>query len=326
VQVNGGGGYLFNHSPTLNTIKKIGLAHQQFGTTGWLPTLVTDSIETMERAANSVAEAIKSKTPGVLGIHFEGPFLSLIKKGVHPESLIRSISTAEIAILTRKDLGKVVVTLAPENVSAAQIEQLVSSGVIVCLGHSNATFEQTCRALKAGASGFTHLFNAMSPFDSREPGMVGAALLDEDSYAGLIMDGIHVHPESARLAIKVKEKIMLVTDAMPPVGSDKKTFDFFGETIRRKGLTLTNSNGQLAGSALDMNTAVKNAIKMLAIDIPQAAKLASLNPAKFLGLGDVYGRIKIGCKASMLLLDKKVNILRAWVDGEEVSRTRDLKS
>jgi len=319
VQVNGGGGYLFNQAPTLKSIEKIGRAHQQFGTTGWLPTLVTDSIEQMHKAANAVAKAIREKIPGVLGIHFEGPFLSVEKKGVHCESLIREISEAEIEILSRKDLGKIVVTLAPENSSADQIKELVDKGVIVCLGHSNASFEQTNQALAAGATGFTHLFNAMSPFTSREPGVVGAALLDDNSYAGLILDGIHVHPDSARLAHKLKQKIMLVTDAMPPVGSDQTSFEFFGDSIKREGLRLTDSNGRLAGSALDMNTAVNNAVKMLAIDKTEAINLASTNPAQFLGLSKDYGNLKVGAKASMLLLDKRGTISDVWIDGKRHS-------
>ncbi len=318
VQVNGGGGYLFNQNPTVHAIDKIGTAHQRFGTTGWLPTLVTDSVDKMERAADAVADAIARKIPGVLGIHFEGPFLSKEKKGVHSESLIREISGKEISIITRNDLGKVIVTLAPENVFESQIRELVSSGIIVCLGHSNATFGQVNRALKAGATGFTHLFNAMSALGSREPGMVGAALLDQNSYAGLILDGIHVHPDSALLAYKAKSKIMLVTDAMPPVGSDNDSFDFFGDKIERSGLRLTDSAGRLAGSVLDMNSAVINAIQMLGINQSRANNLASKNPACFLGLENQYGKLKTGYYASMILIDNDHHILACWIDGQEI--------
>lgn len=317
VQVNGGGGYLFNQSPTLDSIRMIGLAHQKFGTTGWLPTLVTDSYSKMLQAADAVAEARAKNMPGVLGIHFEGPFVSVTKKGVHSESLIREVSKREIALLKRTDLGKVVVTLAPENVPLAQIEELVSSGVIVCLGHSNATYEQVNNALRAGATGFTHLFNAMSGFDSREPGMVGAALLDKESYAGLILDGIHVHPDSARLALRCKKNIMLVTDAMPLVGCSQTSFSFFGKTIVRSGLKLTDPEGRLAGSALDMNTAVNNAVEMLGIEKTQAINLASLNPAKFLGLDKYYGRLKEFSQASMLLVSSDGVIQSSWIDGNK---------
>ena len=318
IQVNGGGGYLFNQSPDLLTIEKIAKAHQKYGTTGWLPTLVTDSFSKMLLAADAVLQARKDASLGVLGIHFEGPHLSIEKKGVHSKYLIRKISSKEIELFKRQDLGRVVVTLAPENISPDQITDLVSAGVLVCLGHSNATFEQTNLALKAGATGFTHLFNAMSPFTSREPGVVGAAFLDEQSYAGLILDGIHVHPDSAKLAVKIKKNIMLVTDAMPPVGVNEKAFEFFGQTIIRDGDKLTDSEGRLAGSILDMNTAVINAMKMLEIDLPNAVNLASRNPAKFLGVEKCYGQLGVGSKASMVLLDEKHAVVSSWIDGIKI--------
>jgi len=318
VQVNGGGGCLFNQKPNLESIQLIGKAHQKFGTTGWLPTLVTDSFEKMSLAADAIALAIKNREPGVLGIHFEGPYLSSAKKGVHSEELIRSICDKEIALLTRADLGQVVITVAPENISNAQIKKLVSRNVIVCLGHSDATFEQTNQALKAGATGFTHLFNAMSAFTSREPGMVGAALLDEKSYAGIILDGIHVHPQTAYLASKQKKNLILVTDAMPPVGSRATEFDFFGQKINRCGDRLTDQNGRLAGSSLDMLSAVNNASQMLQLNWFDAVNLASKKPAEFLGLNERYGTLKKGAAASMLLLDENKKIISSWIDGIKI--------
>jgi len=253
-----------------------------------------------------------------LGIHFEGPHLSTTKKGVHPENFIRQLSTSEKELFTRKDLGKVIVTIAPETVTPELISELVASGVIVCLGHSNAGYEQTLKALKAGATGFTHLFNAMSAFTSREPGMVGAALLDKNSYCGLILDGIHVHPASAKLAIKTKEKIILVTDAMAPVGVDQTSFEFFGQKVTRNNNTLTDSEGRLAGSMLDMKTAVNNCIDMLGLSREQAIKMASQNPATFLGIDNQYGTLSIGKKASMLLIDNNGNIKASWIDGKQI--------
>jgi len=314
-QVNGGGGKLFNHSPDVETLKVISRAHQHFGTTGWLPTLVTDSLEKMQQAADAVALARNDPSLGILGIHFEGPHLSVEKKGVHSESFIRNLSEAEKSIFARKDLGKVVVTLAPEMVSTDEIKSLVDLGVIVSLGHSNATVEQTNQALNAGAAGFTHLFNAMSPFTSRKPGMVGAALLDNDSFAGLILDGVHVHPESAKLAVKSKTNMMLVTDAMPPVGSDEDKFEFFGETIVKRGSQLVNNEGRLAGSLLDMGSAVKNAVELLDLELSTAINLASKNPARFLGLGAIYGSLKIGYKANMVLLNERQQVTKVWING-----------
>ncbi len=318
VQVNGGGGYLFNQTPDVETLIKIGEAHQKFGTTGWLPTLVTDSISKMQEAADAIAKARKQQVGGILGVHFEGPHLSVEKRGVHSKELIRRLTDAEKQLFTRKDLGKVVVTLAPENVAPELISELVSEGVLVCLGHSNADCATTQKALKAGATGFTHLFNAMSAYTSREPGMIGAALLDKASYAGLILDGIHVHPDTAKLALQQKENIMLVTDAMPPVGVDQTSFEFFGHSVIREGDKLTDREGRLAGSVLDMIGAVNNAITMLDIDLTHAINLASKNPAKFLGLSDQYGSLKVGAKASMLLLDQANVIQSSWIDGKNV--------
>ncbi len=316
-QVNGGGGVLFNQTPNEDTIQIIGKAHQKFGTTGWLPALITDSLEKMQRAADAVAKARHVNDSGVLGIHFEGPHLSTIKKGVHPENFIRSLSEDEFKIFTRSDLGQVVVTLAPENVMPETISKLVKSGVIVCLGHSNATFEQTNAALEAGATGFTHLFNAMSAFTSREPGMVGAALLS-DRYCGLILDGIHVHPSSAKLAYQSHNNIILVTDAMPPVGVEQTSFEFSGQEVTRTNDILTDSEGRLAGSVLNMQSAVNNSIEMLDIKRSDAINLASKNPAKFLGIDNQFGSIRVGYRASMLLLDDSGFVSSSWIEGHKI--------
>jgi len=318
IQVNGGGGCLFNQSPTVESIQTIAKAHQQFGTTGWLPTLITDNLEQMQNAADAVSEAIRMNVKGVLGIHFEGPHLSVEKKGVHQQQLIRNFSEAEYELYSRQDLGKIVVTLAPETVEPKLITKLVDLGVIVCLGHSNATFQQTQAALDAGATGFTHLFNAMSAMTSREPGMVGAALLDKPSYAGLILDGIHVHPEMAKLAIDTKQNIMLVTDAMPLVGSEDDNFKFFGQIISRNGNILRDNQGALAGSVLDMASAVSNGMTLADLSLEQAVNMASLNPAKFLAIDKQYGTIKVGNKASMVLIDDKEKVKSNWIDGEQV--------
>lgn len=315
IQVNGGGGVLFNQSPDFEAIVKIAKAHQAFGTTSWLPTLVTDSIEKMNLAADAVAQAITQKELGVVGIHFEGPHLSVTKKGIHSDAFIRQLTDAEKNIYSRKDIGKVMVTLAPEMVAPELITELVELGVIVSLGHSNATFGQTQKALQAGATGFTHLFNAMSAFTSREPGMVGAALLDQNSYSGLIMDGIHVHPESARATFKTQPNLMLVTDAMPPVGSSQDSFEFFGEKIQRQGNQLTDQYGRLAGSVLDMASAVKNAMEMLQISLPKAVALASKNPALFLGLHEQYGSLAVNKKANMVLINGECEVISSWIEG-----------
>ncbi|AAN56496.1 N-acetylglucosamine-6-phosphate deacetylase [Shewanella oneidensis MR-1] len=321
VQVNGGGGALFNTSPTVACIETIGKAHARFGTTGFLPTLITDNVQVMAKAADAVALAVAQKSAGVLGVHFEGPHLSVPKKGVHPQGFIREITEAELAIFCRQDLGIRVVTLAPENVSPEVIRLLVESGVKVCLGHSNADYDTVVAALKAGATGFTHLYNAMSPLGSREPGVVGAAIESETAWCGLIVDGHHVHPAAARIALRAKPrgKMMLVTDAMPPVGMDDETsFELFGTQVLRVGDRLNAVTGELAGCVLDMASAVHNTVNMLGLPLGEALRMAALYPAEFLGIADSVGRLAVGQRADLVLLDNQYQVLANYIAGNAV--------
>ena len=319
VQVNGGGGVLFNNQPNLDTLLTMSRAHQQFGSTAILPTLITDDFATMQQAANAVASAIAQNTKGIIGIHFEGPHLSQPKKGIHPTQHIRQISPDEMALFERTDLGLVCVTLAPENVSVEIIKELVQAKVKVCLGHSNATADETFAALQAGAQGFTHLFNAMSPLQSREAGMVGAALLDANSYCGLIVDHEHVDMTSCQLAIKCKtpERIMLVTDAMSHVGSEQIELQFAGMQINRQGNRLTIEGGRLAGSALDMASAVRNCVQDLQCTLQQAIKMASATPASFLGLQQQKGYLAPGFDADWVVLTDQFYVNATYIAGEQ---------
>jgi N-acetylglucosamine-6-phosphate deacetylase len=321
VQVNGGGGVLFNNQPTLDTLVTMSRAHQQFGSTTILPTLITDDLTTMQLAANAVASALKLNIKGIVGIHFEGPHLSQPKKGIHPSQHIRQISYEEMAMFKRTDLGVVCVTLAPENVSVEFIKELVQADVKVCLGHSNGSAAQTFAALKAGAQGFTHLFNAMSPLQSREAGMVGAALLDATSYCGLIVDNEHVDITSCQLAIKCKtpDRIMLVTDAMSHVGSEQIELQFAGMTINRQGNKLTIEGGRLAGSTLDMASAVRNSVNTLHCSIPNALKMASTTPATFLGLQQRKGYLTAGFDADWVVLTDQYFVSATYIAGQRVS-------
>lgn len=320
VQVNGGGGVLFNNLPNLDSLLTMSRAHLQFGSTAIMPTLITDDLATMQLAADAVASAIKQKVKGIIGIHFEGPHLSQPKKGIHPSQHIRSISPDEMAVFKRKDLGLVCVTLAPENVSIEIIQELVEANVKVCLGHSNATATQTFEALQAGAHGFTHLFNAMSPLQSREAGMVGAALLDSASYCGLIVDHEHVDISSCQLAIKCKspEHIMLVTDAMSHVGSEQVELEFAGMQISREGNKLTIEGGRLAGSALDMASAVRNCVKDLQCSTEDAIKMASSSPATFLGLRHKKGYLAAGYDADWVVLTDQFKVTATYIAGKKV--------
>lgn len=318
VQVNGGGGALFNNEPTLDSLRKMGAAHARFGTTGFMPTLITDEVEVMQEAADAVAAALHESVPGVLGVHFEGPHLSAPKKGTHEERFIRPLSEEELAIYARDDLGLKMVTLAPENVAPEDIRKLVSLGVRVCLGHSNANGATVATALEAGASGFTHLYNAMSPFHSREPGMVGMALISDDAWCGLIADGHHVCKEAMLLALKAKPrgKIMLVTDAMSLVGSDETSFPLFDRVVTRQGDKLTSTTGELAGSHLDMIGAVRNMHQWCEIELFEVLRMASLYPAQFLQAE--LGRIVEGGRADMILVDDKLQVQKTWISGRDV--------
>ncbi len=325
VQVNGGGGVLFNDDPCVDAITCIGRAHGEFGTTSFFPTLITDDVEKMQAAAEAISAAIKAQMAGVYGVHFEGPHLAKARKGVHAPEHIRPISDAEMALFTRQDLGQVIVTLAPENVSPSDISKLKNSGVIVCLGHSDADFATVIAAIDAGASGFTHLFNAMSPMQSREPGMVGAALLDESSWCGIIVDGHHVHNATLQLAIKAKPagKVILVTDAMPPVGSTEHSFKLYGDDVIRSGDRLNALTGELAGSVLDMAGAVKNTINRLGVSPEEAIRMASLYPAQFLGLDKTIGMIGLGYQANFVVFDDKYNVTQTWLSGNKLAKNNN---
>lgn len=319
-QVNGGGGRLFNDTPSVETLRVIGAAHRQFGTTGFYPTLISDDLSVVAKAIASVEQAIAEQVPGVLGIHLEGPFLNPERKGVHDASKFKIIDEAAFELLTSLKAGKTLITIAPELTTPDMIARLAAAGVVVAAGHSAANYEQTKTALAAGLRSFTHLFNAMTPFTSREPGMVGAALEDPHAWCGVIVDGYHVHPASLKVAHQAKAagKMVLVTDAMPSVGAANKNFMLNGEPIRCENGKLTTANGTLAGSDLNMLAAVKNAVDMMGIDLAEAIRMASTYPAAMMGESRL-GTIKPGYTASMVLVDANYRLLRSWINGCEES-------
>ncbi len=323
-QVNGGGGVLFNDAPTVETLRVMGEAHRQFGTTGFYPTLISDDLRVVAKAIAAVEQALAEKVPGVLGIHLEGPFLNPERKGVHDASKFKIIDEAAFELLTSLKAGKTLITIAPELTTPKMIARFVEAGVVVAAGHSAANYEQTKTALAAGLSSFTHLFNAMQPLTSREPGMVGAALENANSWCGIIVDGFHVHPASLKVAHQAKAagKMVLVTDAMPSVGLDEhngaKHFMLNGELIRCENGKLSTANGTLAGSDLDMLAAVKNTVELVGIELDEAIRMASTYPAAMMGENEL-GIIKIGYTASLILIDDDFKLVRSWINGSQVT-------
>lgn len=316
-QVNGGGGVLFNDEPTVETIRRMGAAHRKFGTAGFLPTLISDDLSVVERAIAAVTAAVREGVPGVLGIHLEGPFLSPARKGVHNVEKFRQIDAKALALLTSLKNAKTLVTLAPEMTTPDMIGKLAKAGVIVAAGHTNAAYDDIVTAYQHGLTGFTHLFNAMSPLAAREPGVVGAALSDPDSYCGIIVDARHVHPQTLKLALRCKphDRFMLVTDGLANVGTNNDSFKLLNATIRIKNGVYVDENGTLAGSALDMRQAVRNAMAHLGVDLYQASIMASAAPARFLGLSHEYGEIAKGFRASFVIADDDLNVRETWIDG-----------
>jgi len=320
VQVNGGGDVLFNDEPSPEGVAAIVAAHRRFGTTALLPTLISDTAEKMRRALLAV-QTMLGRDPSVLGIHFEGPFLSPEKPGVHDPAMIRGPEPADPALLTSLRGGVTLVTLAPEAVPAGFIGGLTAAGVRVSLGHSMATYAQTRAALAEGLTGFTHLFNAMRPLASREGGPIAAALECPAAWYGLIVDGVHVAPPMLRLALRGAGRPMLVTDAMPPVGGSRSSFLLCGQKIEMREGRCARADGTLAGSALDMATAVRNSVRLMHLPLQDAIRLATEAPARFLGIADRLGRLAPGYRADMVALDPDaIRVLATWVAGKECAR------
>jgi N-acetylglucosamine-6-phosphate deacetylase len=321
LQVNGGGGVLFNATPTVEAIRAIGTAHRTYGTTGFLVTFITDSTEKMAAAVEATRQALDERVPGLLGIHLEGPFLNPAKRGIHDAQWVRTPNQGDLALLDELPVGRTLVTLAPEQAPPGLIERLAKAGVIVAAGHTDADYDRAMAGFAEGVAGVTHLFNAMTPLTSRAPGMVGAALDCKPAWCGLIVDGHHVHPASLRAVIAAKPKgtMILVTDAMPPAAGGPAAFDLGGRPIRAEGGRLVGADGTLAGAELDMARAVANTVEMVGLGLEEALRMASLYPARALGLDD-RGRIASGQRADLVLLDDKLRVTDTWIGGERAGR------
>ena len=316
LQVNGGGGVLLNDRPTADGMRAIARAHRRYGTTACLPTLISDTREQM-RSAIAAARSIAGGD-GVLGLHLEGPFINPQRSGVHRADRIAKPAAGDLEELCElAGVGRSLVTLAPECVPAGFVRMLASAGVRISIGHSEATAPVTMQAVAEGATGVTHLFNAMPPLSARAPGIIGVALAERRLTAGLIVDGIHVDPVSIRAAFAAKgsDRIMLVTDAMPTVGTSLDRFELVGRTIKLVDGRLTTEDGTLAGAHLDMASAVRNAVRLAQIPLEDALRAASLTPAQFLGLDNERGSLIPGARADLVALTRELRVVATWVDG-----------
>jgi N-acetylglucosamine-6-phosphate deacetylase len=318
LQVNGGGGVLLNDQPTADGMRAIAKAHRRFGTTACLPTLITDGRETM-RIAIAAARSLRGQD-GVIGLHLEGPFISPRRPGIHRPDRIAVPDAGDLEEFCElAGAGRSLVTLAPECVPPGFVRTLASSGVRISIGHSEASPAIVRQAIENGATGITHLFNAMPPLSAREPGIIGAALAEHRLTAGLVVDGIHVDPVSVRAAFMAKgaDRIALVTDAMPTVGTSLDRFELMGRTIKLADGKLTSEEGTLAGAHLDMASAVRNAVRLAQLPVEDALRAASVTPARFLGLDSDRGVLVPGARADIVALDEKLAVVATWIDGIE---------
>lgn len=323
LQVNGGGGLMLNDKPDVDTLEVICKAQMPFGTTAVLPTLITDTREITRATIAAGAEAAKRKMPGFLGLHFEGPHLSLARKGAHDPKLIRPMDDDDQAALVaaRKAMPVLLTTVATESVTAEQVKALAKAGVVVSLGHTDTSYRTARAYAEAGATMATHLFNAMSQIGNREPGLAGAAIETPTFSAGLIADGVHVDPATMQIALKAKNgpaRIFLVTDAMATIGTDLKSFQLNGRTIRRENGRLTLEDGTLAGADLDMISAIRFMHEKIGYDLGEAIRMASLYPAESVKQDHRLGRLAKGYAANAVQLTDGLDVSGTWIDGKKV--------
>ena len=318
-QVNGGGGVLFNDAPDPATLRRIATAHAGAGTTALLPTLISGSRPQLRAALAAVRAAIAAGVPGIAGLHLEGPFIARTRRGIHPADAVTTMTDDDLALLCEPFPAPLLVTLAPEIVPPAHVHRLAGAGVVVFAGHTDADYAAAIAGLHAGITGFTHLFNAMSGFTARAPGVVGAALDQAGAFSGIIADGRHVHDASLRIAFAAKgpDALLLVSDAMPTAAADSTGFAFNGERIRLIDGRLVNEAGTLAGAHLTMAGAVRHAVRHAGLKLAAVLRMATLTPARAVGLGD-RGRIAVGCLADLVVLDGELRVAAVWQRGNRV--------
>ena len=315
LQLNGCGGVMLNGAETQETLEIMQAANLKSGTTSYLPTFITDADEGIKRVLDVARHYMDKTANEVLGLHLEGPYLSLEKKGIHRQEFIRKPDADMINLISKNNDIVAMLTLAPENCPAEVVKQLSDSGIVVSLGHTNATYAQAKVAIENGASCATHLFNAMTAVAGREPGVVGA-IYDNDIYAGVIVDGFHVAYENIRISKKIMgEKLFLVTDATAPAGANIDSFDFVGTTVYYKDGKCFGADGTLGGAAVTMIESIEQTVKFVGVELKEAIRMATLYPAKAISVDNKLGSIEAGKIANLAIFSNDYKVNATVVNG-----------
>ena len=321
LQVNGGGGKLFNNSPDKVSLNTIISAHQYFGTTSIMPTVISDSLNVLQQCTDIISKEIH-KNKSLLGIHIEGPFFNVKYRGVHQKQYINTINATYMNLFETLDRFPVMLTLAPECISIKQLKSLKKLGFKILAGHTDANYDQLEEAIKYGLDGFTHLFNAMGQISAREPGVVGSALDFDQTWASIIVDLHHVHPSLINLSYKQKPegKLFFVSDSMATINHGEPSFELYDELVSESKGRIINSEGKLAGSSITQIDAIKNAYQKCNIPLESAISMATLYPAEYLGISDYLGQIKKDFRADLVHFNSDFKIQNVWVEGNLINR------
>ena len=319
LQVNGGGGKLFNNSPDKESLNTIISAHQYFGTTSIMPTVISDSLNILQKCTDTISNEIDNNH-SLLGIHIEGPFFNVKYRGVHQKQYINTINASYLNLFETLDKFPVMLTLAPECISIKQLKHLNSLGFKILAGHTDANYDQLEEAVKYGLDGFTHLFNAMGQISAREPGVVGSAFDFDETSASIIVDLHHVHPSLINLSFKQKPKgkLFFVSDSMATINHGEPSFELYDEVVSESNGRIINSEGKLAGSSITQIDAIKNAYQKCSIPLESAISMATLYPAEYLGVSDYIGQLKKGYRADLAHFDSNFHVQNVWLAGKQI--------
>ena len=319
LQVNGGGGKLFNNSPDKESLNTIISAHQYFGTTSIMPTVISDSLNILQKCTDTISNEIDNNH-SLLGIHIEGPFFNVKYRGVHQKQYINTINASYLNLFETLDKFPVMLTLAPECISIKQLKHLKSLGFKILAGHTDASYDQLEEAVKYGLDGFTHLFNAMGQISAREPGVVGSAFDFDETSASIIVDLHHVHPSLINLSFKQKPKgkLFFVSDSMATINHGEPSFELYDEVVSESNGRIINSEGKLAGSSITQIDAIKNAYQKCSIPLESAISMATLYPAEYLGVSDYIGQLKKGYRADLAHFDSNFHVQNVWLAGKQI--------